>query len=96
MRKIHFEDDGQDVLWWLIDDRGVVQACDMQEAIWKGTEVFMTDRNINLDDIRPGDHLVCKFKDGKGNTLKGGTFIHAVERVEELTAAAADKILTHK
>lgn len=91
MQKIYFEDDGQDVLWWLIDDHGIVQACDMQEWMWKGTEVFMTDRSINLDDIRPGDHLVCKFKDGKG-----GTFIHDVEKVEDLTAAEADEILIPK
>ncbi len=91
MRKIHFEDDGQDVLWWLIDEKGIVQAADMQWLVWEGTEVFMTDRSISLDDIQPGDHLVCKFKDGKG-----GTFIHAVEKVEKITAAAADKILIPK
>jgi hypothetical protein len=91
MKKIYFEDDFQDVLWWLIDDQGIVQACDMQGWVWEGTEVFMTDRSINLDDIQPGDHLVCKFKDGKG-----GTFIHAVEKVKELTAAEADKILIPK
>lgn len=88
MKKIYFEDDGQDVLWWLIDDQGIVQACNLQEAIWKGLEVIMTERSANLDDVQPGDHLVFIFKNGKP-----GTFIHAVEKVKELSAAAACEIL---
>jgi hypothetical protein len=30
MQRIHFKDDGQDILWWDIDDEGVVVDCNAQ------------------------------------------------------------------
>ena len=77
MKKIYFEDDQQDVLWWIIDDKGIVVASDMQENIWAGTEVSMTDNDINIENIKPGDHLVGVFKD-KTPMLFG----YAVEKIE--------------
>lgn len=71
MLRIHFKDDGQDVLWWDIDDHGIVQACNMQEWIWKGTKVMMNK------PIKKGRILSCEFTSGKV-----GTFIHEVEKVE--------------
>lgn len=78
MKKIYFEDEGQDVLWWIIDDKGIVKACDMQEWVWKGTEVLSTEYDCNLNNIEPGDRLVCKFPDGVC-----GKFQHTIEKVED-------------
>jgi hypothetical protein len=77
MKKIYFEDDQQDVLWWIIDDEGIVVASDMQENIWAGAVVSMTDNDINIENIKPGDHLVGVFKDKTPMLFK-----HAVEKVE--------------
>ncbi|MDP2729172.1 MAG: hypothetical protein Q8O55_01660 [Dehalococcoidales bacterium] len=77
MVRIHFEDDGQDILWWDIDEHGVVQACNMQEWVWKGTQVQMTVSGNEPSKVQPGDRLVCEFKDGRI-----GIFQHPVEKIE--------------
>jgi hypothetical protein len=78
-RKIFFHDDQQDCLWWVINGAGTVVVCDMQGWVWNGTEVFMTDKAPDLEDIQPGDHLICKFKSGHCGSWK-----HAVEKVREI------------
>lgn len=81
MYKIVFKDDGQDVLVWIMDGNGVVQACDMQEYAWAGTEVMGamgdTIEIKNITDIKPGDSLAIKHK-------YIGKFIHQVERFSKL------------
>jgi hypothetical protein len=75
--KIEFKDDGQDILWWKTDDQGVVQECNMQEWVWKGTRVVMTDAGTKLDDIKPEDKLLVILPGEKKATM----FIHPVDRV---------------
>lgn len=41
MRKIHFEDNGQDFLWWTLNKEGLVVDCGpFQKSIWEGCKVF--------------------------------------------------------
>ncbi len=77
MIRVHFKDEGQDCLWWDIDGEGIVQDCDMQSWVWKGTKVDMTT------DLRVDGHLVCTFKDGHVGKWK-----HPIVKVERPPAAA--------
>jgi hypothetical protein len=74
-RRIHFKDDGQDILWWDIDEKGVVIACNAQEWVWKGTQVMMDD----LSKIKKGMQLRCAF-----TKIGVSTFIHPVVKVEKI------------
>jgi hypothetical protein len=73
MLRIHFKDEGQDILWWDIDSQGIVQACNMQEWVWKGTKVMMDQ------PIKKGSILTVEF--AKAGV---GTFVHPVIKVEKL------------
>lgn len=84
MIRIHFKDDGQDILWWDIDEKGIVQASNMQGWVWNGTEIQMVSGQFILPFVgqdpakfQPGDMLICQFKDGSI-----GKFIHPIEKVE--------------
>jgi hypothetical protein len=93
MKRIHFIDDGQDILWWDIDEKGVVQDCNLQVDVWKGTIVQMTDKATGIDDIQPGDKLACTFPHHTENNLPGvGMFIHPVEKVEERNVDATPNL----
>jgi len=72
MIRVHFQDDAQDCLWWDINEEGVVEDCDMQTWLWKGTKVDMATA------ITPSCKLSVTFKDGKV-----GTWIHPVVKVEK-------------
>lgn len=69
--KIFFEDNGQDFLYWIIDDQGrVVSAGPFQNAFWK-------DNMVDLDSLEPGKPLFFTFKlNGESLELK-----HKVEKV---------------
>ena len=41
MQKIHFKDNGQDLLWIAIDDIGIIIDCNIQKSIWRGTQVLL-------------------------------------------------------
>ncbi len=71
MLRIHFKDEGQDVLWWDVDSKGVVQSCNMQAWAWVGTKVDMAK------DLAKSAHLSVTFKDDHCGTWK-----HPVEKVE--------------
>lgn len=51
--RYHFEDHGQDFLWFDVSEAGVVVACDMQEWVWKGCLVA----NEPPTALKPGDHI---------------------------------------
>lgn len=73
MKRIFFEDDGQDFLEWDINEEGEVVACrPFQGWVWIGTKV-------NNEDIKPGDHLDITLPDGSRRTV-----FHAVAKVKEL------------
>lgn len=98
MLRVHFKDEGQDILWWDIDNDGVVQACNMQEWVWKGTKVvgFVPHgRELvavlgSVHNLTEDQHYVEHFVDVKpGDELvcafkrgNTGRFIHPVEKVE--------------
>lgn len=49
--KIFFEDNGQDFLYWIIDDQGrVVSAGPFQNELWK-------DSVVDLNSLEPGEPL---------------------------------------
>ena len=80
MVRIHFKDDGQDILWWDVDEKGIVKQCNMQGQVWIGTEVIGTPvGSVKPQDIKPGEKLICLFPSGGG-----GEFIHPVIKVESL------------
>lgn len=59
MKRIFFEDDGQDFLEWDINEEGEVVACrPFQGWVWIGVKV-------HNKDIKPGDHLDITLPDGR-------------------------------
>jgi len=78
MLRIHFEDRGQDILWWDIDENGIVQDCNLQHGVWVGTLVQMSDQGLSLSNMKPGAKLYCVFKTGVV-----GTFNHLVSKIEK-------------
>lgn len=65
MTRVHFEDQGQDFLWWDIDNDGVVQAAGpFQNEIWKGC---VTD---TPDTLEKGERLLFIDQFGKEMQLK--------------------------
>jgi hypothetical protein len=82
MVRIHFKDDGQDILWWEVNDEGIVEKCNLQELIWKGTRVIgCTAGEVKPQNIKPGDRLICDF----GGKVGVKEFIHPVTKVKVLT-----------
>lgn len=50
MKRIHFEDHGQDFLWWDIDEEGCVIDCGpFQADVWIGV-LTSFPKNINVGD----------------------------------------------
>jgi len=72
MKRIHFKDNGQDFLRWLVTNEGMVVDCHpFQAHVWNGTKV------LNHQIVKPGDELYVRLKDGHEMALR-----HLVERVE--------------
>jgi hypothetical protein len=77
MIRVYFKDEGQDCLWWDIEN-GEVVACDMQAWAWVGTRVDMKK------DLRVDNKLDVTFTDGSKGTWK-----HPIEKIERPPAVAA-------
>ena len=78
--KVTFKDEGQDFLWWEIDENGKVVDCGpFQATTWCKCQVVGTTAAPTLSDIRKGDHLVILPPGGKIMSLK-----HPIEKVEYL------------
>lgn len=69
--KIHFEDKGQDLLWWELNDEGEVTNSNMQEWLWKGCKV------CNHVDIKQGDKV-----DFLNKSLEPRTCFYAVTKID--------------
>lgn len=70
-RKIYFEDKGQDFLWWIIDEFGLVIDCGpFQGFVWIGS-------TVDLDTIKEGSNL-CLETDSVGYMM----LKHKVESIE--------------
>jgi hypothetical protein len=93
MLKIEFKDDGQDILWWIVDMNGIVLATNAQSFVWVGTKItgvkpIDQDMNRSFLDIKPGDTLTIKSP-----TVEAvGLFIHPVEKVSEETIYQGKRI----
>ena len=80
--RINFEDQGQDILWWDVDEDGKVIACNAQDLVWYGTHVlFVPEPGFGLETICPGDQLLIRNKIADESVI----FIHPVESVEQMT-----------
>jgi GTP cyclohydrolase II len=77
MIRVHFKDDGQDVLWWDIDEKGIVQLSNLQNYFWAATKVIGTSGGGVFPDIKVGEKLLVIYGSGRG-----GEFIHPVVKVE--------------
>lgn len=75
-RKLHFEDQGQDFLWWEINEEEEVVDCGpFQASVWVGCQLV----NDAETGIVEGDYPVFM--------TKTGDFLHLnykIERIEEM------------
>lgn len=75
-RKLHFEDQGQDFLWWEIDEHGKVVDCGpFQASVWVGS-VIIDDSETGLTE---GDRPLFFSKHGQELRLN-----YQIERIEEM------------
>lgn len=80
-RKLHFEDQGQDFLWWEINEEEEVVDCGpFQASIWVGCQLI-TDSETGLVE---GDCPVFMNKQGEMKQL-----LYKVEEIEELEVSNA-------
>jgi hypothetical protein len=78
MKLIHFQDNGQDYLRWLVTDEGMVVDCQpFQAKVWVGAKV------LNHHIIKPEAELYVRLQDGHEMTIR-----HLVERVDFVHAPA--------
>lgn len=79
MKKIHFEDKGQDFLWWIIDPEGKVIDCGpFQKSFWVGSAVF-------LPDLEVGEPITYMNRFGDDRILN-----YAVTKIEEIKQPATN------
>lgn len=65
MKKIYFEDHGQDFLWWTIDRDGFVIDCGpFQASVWVGSQV------LQPYNLKVGGEVDFNTKRGSLLTLK--------------------------
>jgi hypothetical protein len=73
--RLHFQDDGQDFLWWNVNSKGVVTSCEpFQSSIWNGKVVQ------NLEELVKDKCGVVTILNGK----EPMSIIHLVEKVESI------------
>jgi len=71
--RIHFEDNGQDFLWWDVDEHGNVLDCGpFQASIWVGCII------LDPEDLQRGSEVEFVNKSGDMLILK-----HKVDRVSK-------------
>ena len=73
MKKIHFEDNGQGLLWFVIDENGIVIDCNTQKDIWNGTQLL-------LDKLHVGRKIFNAYSDDDTDF----TVILEIVRIEPL------------
>jgi len=75
-RKLHFEDQGQDFLWWEINDQDEVVDCGpFQASVWVGCQLIIDNESGLLE----GDCPHFMTKDGQFLTL-----LYCIEEIEEM------------
>jgi hypothetical protein len=75
--RLHFEDDGQDFLWWDIDCNGRVINCEpFQSSTWEGNKV------VNIEQLKRDGCGIATILYGK----EPMSIIHLVTKVEIIEA----------
>ncbi len=78
LKRIFFEDHGQDFLYWDIDQDGSVVDCGpFQYSVWVGTKVFRTDEP---DSLATGKQILFQSKSMDSPRI----LIYPIEKIEEL------------
>lgn len=67
MKKLYFEDKGQDFLWWVVDENGVVTDCGpFQASLWVGNTVIAPELLLVGDQpefiSKQGNALLLNYK----------------------------------
>ena len=79
VRKIHFNDHGQDFLWWEVDEAGLVVDCGpFQASVWCGNVVLCAG------ELKPSYTVFIVTKQGEVLEMN-----YQVEKVEDLTGKEA-------
>jgi hypothetical protein len=82
MQKIHFKDNGQDLLWVIVDNRGFIIDCNRQKSVWCGFKVI-------LDFLFIGEFIFLADKNGRINeydfTAKKIELIEEENKTEDST-----------
>jgi hypothetical protein len=86
MMKIYFEDQGQDVLWWIVNEKGIVIDCNLQEWCWL--------RCIVLDHETLKEGGTLQYYSNKGKFSFKYLVVRVVDLVEmkELISEMVDEI----
>lgn len=82
MRKLHFEDHGQEFLSWTVDDLGTIIEVDPYSSAWLGHRVLAprTVRKGHLLNVRSkttGDVRTILYPVSRIQVLNGGHAAHA-------------------
>jgi len=80
MKKIYFEDQGQDFLWWVINKDGLVTDCGpFQKQVWTGNTV------VDHDHIKVGETIDIILKSPKGmRGLNIREVNYKIEKIESI------------
>lgn len=80
-QRIHFEDQGQDFLWWDINELDEVIDCGpFQASVWVGCQLIIDNEGGLLEGDRPF------FMNQDGDMLQ---LNYAIEQIEELEVSHA-------
>lgn len=80
-QRIHFEDQGQDFLWWDINELDEVIDCGpFQASVWVGCQLIIDSESELLEGDRPF------FMNQDGDLLE---LNYAIEKIEELEVSHA-------
>ncbi len=79
MRKLHFEDHGQDFLSWTVDDLGTIIEVEPYNSAWLGQRVLAPRT------VRKG-HLLNVRSKSTGDVF---AIVYPVERIQVLNVGAA-------
>lgn len=80
-QRIHFEDQGQDFLWWDINELDEVIDCGpFQASVWVGCQLIIDNEGGLLE----GDRPFFMNQDGEMMRLN-----YAIEQIEELEVSHA-------
>lgn len=79
LKRIHFEDQGQDFMFWVINSDGKVIQCEpFQHDVWFETEVINPSDLTTGDCVRTFDGLIIKYP------------IESIDEIRDYTKTSVD------